>query len=344
MLDIFSNDAFSTRELTDAISTPPFMPGAAGLIVPWQETGVSVTLIGIEEVAGELALVDPSAYGAPGQTFVDPKRKMRPFAIPHYQIDDSVMAAEVQGVREFGTDSQLRTVATLLAQRMADRIQNKMDPTLEYQRLNALKGIIIDSASNPILNLFTGFEVSQEAETAFDLSNASPASGALRRKCAGVVRTIANNLAGVPFGGVVGSLCGDAFFDDLIAHPEVVLSYRNTSMAEVLRQGYLQPGGSKIYGAFEFGGIVWQNYRGAIGGTAMVNTDKCHLFPIGTPGLYRTYMAPADYMDTVNTPGQRRYAHQWPRADNKGVHLQLQMNTLNLVTRPKVLMLGKRGA
>jgi hypothetical protein len=74
----------------------------------------------------------------------------------------------------------------------------------------------------------------------------------------------------------------------------------------------------------------------------MVHTDKCHIFPIGTPGLYRTYMAPADYMDTVNTPGQRRYARQWNRLDGKGVHLQLQMNTLNLCTRPKVLMIGKR--
>lgn len=341
MLDIFSNDAFSTRELTDAISTPPFVPGAAGTIVPWQEQGVSTTLIGIEEVAGELALVDPSAYGAPGQTFTDTKRKMRPFSIPHYQIDDNVMAVEVQGVREFGTDSQLRTVANLFAQRMADRIQNKMDPTLEFQRLNALKGIIIDSGSNTILNLFTGFEVSQEAEVDFDLDNAAPASGALRKKCAGVSRTMATNLAGVQF-NEIGALCGDAFFDDLIAHPEVVLSYRNTPMSEVLRQGYMLPQGNKVYAAFEFGGIVWQNYRGAIGGTAMVNTDKCHLFPLGTPGLYRTYLAPADYIDTVNSPGQRRYARQWERQDGKGIHLQLQMNTLNLCTRPKVLMLGKR--
>lgn len=344
VLDIFSDNAFSCIELTDAIATPPFVPGRAGQVVPWQETPVSTRTIMVEQIDGELGIVNPTPYGGVGQTFVDPKRTAFPLAIPHYQIDDSVMAEEVRGVREFGTENQLRTVANLLSQRMADRVQNKMDPTLEYQRLGALKGIILNGDGSTYLNLFTAFGVSQEAEVAFDLSNATPASGALRKVCASIVRTMATNLKGLPMGGVIAE-CSDTFFDALIAHPEVVLSYRNTDMAEVLRQGYVFPNGQKIYGAFEFGGIIFENYRGAvIAGTSWVAADKCHMFPLGVPGLYRTVLAPADYIETVNTPGLRRYARQWVRDDGKGVSLQMQMNTLNFCARPKVLMKGKLGA
>ena len=107
-----------------------------------------------------------------------------------------------------------------------------------------------------------------------------------------------------------------------------------------MRQSYVQ--GGQSYGSFFFGGITWENYRGAVGATAFVNTDKCHLFPVGVPGLFRTYYAPADYIETVNTVGRRLYGKQYDMPNGKGVHLDTQMNALNICTRPKVLIQGKR--
>lgn len=341
VLDVFNSDAFGVIELSHAFATPPFVPGAAGMAVPWQERGVATRTIMVEEQGGEIAILNPRPYNAPGETFADVKRTARPLAIPHYAIEDAVMADEVQGVRAFGEAQATRSVGDLLSQRMADRLQNKFDPTLEFQRLGALRGIIVNGDTTTYLNLFTAFGVTQEAEVDFDLDNATPASGALRKVCAQTVRTITNNAQGLTITSV-GALCGDAFFDDLLSHPEVVLSYRNSSMAEVLRQGYVLPNGNKIYGAFEFGGIVWQNYRGSIGGTPFVNTDKTHLFPMGTPGLYNTVYAPAGFWDTVNQPGLKRYARQYMRLDGRGVNVQMEMNTLNFCSRPKTLVQGKR--
>lgn len=340
-LDIFNSDAFSATTLSLAFSVPPFVPGAAGTIVNWQERGIPTRSFMIEEVGGELAILNPRPYDAPGETFIDPKRTVRSLTIPHYGIEDAVMAGEVQGVRAFGESNVLRSVGDLLSQRMADRLQNKFDPTLEYQRLGALKGVILNGDSSTYLDLFSEFGVSQEAEVDFDLDNANPASGALRKKCAQTVRTMTNNANGISFTSV-GAFCGDAFFDDLVAHKEVVESYKNTSMAEVLRQGYILPNGNKLYGVFEFGGIVWMNYRGQVGATTFVHTDKCHLFPLGAPGLYHTRYAPAAFWDTVNQPGQKRYARQYMRPDGRGIQLQMEMNTLNFCSRPKVLMKGKR--
>lgn len=343
MLDIFNSDAFRVTTLTDAINAIPFVPGRAGQLIDWNESGIATTTASIEEKAGVLTMVNPTARGGPGQSVAKQKRTARQLAVPHYQTDDGIYAEEVQNVRAFGSETQVQTVTGMVNDRMSELVMLGMDPTLEYQRVGAVKGVILNADGTTLYDLFSEFGVSQASEVAFDLSNASPASGVLRKACAGVVRTIADNLGGVGFIGV-HAFCGDAFFDDLLAHKEVVNSYLNTPMAEVLRQGYVYPNGNRVYGAFEFGGIVWENYRGKVGASAMVNTDKCHIFPVGVPGLFRTLYAPADYVETVNTIGLPRYARMYPMQNGKGVNLEVQMNALSYCTRPKVLIKGKRGS
>ncbi|MBN8262506.1 MAG: major capsid protein [Xanthomonadales bacterium] len=339
-LDVFNGDAFSTLSLTDAINKVPFVPGRAGQVAGWEEESVPTTQIMIEEIGGELKLVDPTPRGGPGQPGAGEKRNARSLVVPHYQVDDFIMADSVQNVRAFGQTSTLEVLQERVNARLRNLVSWRLDPTLEHQRVGAIKGIILNADGSTLYNLFTEFGVTQEAEVDFDLDNAAPVDGVLRKKCAGIVRKIAGNLGGVATGPIFAE-CGDAFFDDLLAHPEVRESYKNTDMASVLRDGYVTPNGT-IYGVFEFGGIVWENYRGGVGGTPFIGTDACHIFPVGVPGLWRTIFAPADYEETVNTPGLPRYAKQYPSANGKGRHLEVQMNALNYCTRPKVLMKGKR--
>jgi hypothetical protein len=338
VLDVFKGDPFNVLSLTDAINKIPFVPGRAGMLVPWNPRGVPTTSIMLEEREGVLTMIPPTPRGGPGQVIAKTKRTARSIAIPHFQRDDAVYADEVQGVREFGEEQTLETVQGVLNARMADHTQD-FDTTLEYSRLGALKGIVT-YADGTTLNLFDFFGVTQETEIDFDLDNATPASGALRKAAAAAVRTSMSNLGGTPIAGL-HALCGDAFFDDLLAHTEVRASYTGTDMARVLREGYVYPNGMKVFGAFEFGGIVWENYRGSIGGTAFVNTDKCHIFPVGV-SIYREVYAPADYVETVNTIGLPRYAKQFEMPNGKGINMEMQMNALSYCTRPKSLLLGKR--
>lgn len=340
-LNVFEQDAFGVISLTDSINKLPFIPGRAGQVIEWNDRGITTTSVMIEEQDGVLQMLNPTPRGGPGETKAKDKRRARSLLVPHYQHDDAIIADEVQGVRAFGSETDVQTVMGLVNTRLSDAVNLVLDPTLEFQRLGAVKGVIVNQDGSTLYDLFTEFGVSQEAEVNFDLDNASPANGALRKKCAGVVRTIANNLGGVGFTGV-HAFCGDAFFDDLLAHAEVTASYAGTPMAQVLREGYIYPNGNKVYGAFEFGGIVFENYRGMNGTEAMVHTDKCHVFPVGVPGLFRTVYAPADYIETVNTIGLPRYAKQWASANGKRVEMESQSNPLSYCTRPKVLIKGKR--
>lgn len=337
MLDIFRDDAFGVVPLTDAINKVRFVPGRIGQLNLFQETGVATTSVALEDRDGVLTLVAPTPRGGPGTTIDKSKRNLRALSIPHFEINDAVMAEEVQGVRAWGSESATETVMTKVMERMQTHSQSH-EATHEYARIGAIKGTVT-YADGSTLDLFDAFDVSQLGEVDFDLDNASPAAGALRKKCASVIRSLAGVLEGIPFSGA-HALCGDAFFDDLIAHPEVRATYEGWSAAAELRQGYVQGGLS--YGAFPFGGLMWENYRGQVGGTPFIDTNKCHIFPLGVPGLFRSYYAPADYIETVNTLGRRFYVKQYEMPNGKGIHLDSQMNALDICTRPNVLLQGKR--
>jgi hypothetical protein len=338
MLNIFGDSAFSVASLTDAINNVPFVPGRCGQVIDWNEQGVTTTTIMIEQVSGVLKLLNPSQRGGPGDTKAKDKRNLRALVVPHYQHDDGFNADEVQGVRAFGSESEVQAISSLVNQRQAEAVSLVLDPTLELQRLGAVKGIILNADGTTLYNLFTEFGVSQEATIDFNLDAATD-TGAVRGVCADAIDLIADNLGGTTFGGV-RAFCGKTFFKTLIANIEIRNSYKGQSMANVLRDGYVDPSGNKTYGVFEFGGIVFESYRGKNGGTALVGDNEVRIFPVGVPGLFRTVYAPADYMETVNTVGLPRYSRQYLSPNGKRVELESQMNALSYCTRPKVLLQG----
>lgn len=341
MLDVFNDDAFSVVSLTDAINKIKFVPGRIGAMGLFTPSGVATTSIAIEEKSGILSLVSPSPRGGPGSTLTKNRRTLRNLTVPHFELNDAIMAEEVQGVRAWGQETGTETVMAKVAERLALHSQ-VLAATEEYARIGAIKGIVT-YADGTTLNLFTEFGVSAENERNWDLGAGSPAAGVVRKTCAAVYRQIAGILEGASFTGV-HAICGDDFFDDLIAHTEVRASYLQQQEASQLRTGYVDGGAGGSYGSFNFGGITWENYRGSVGATTFIEAAKAYFFPVGVPGLFRTYFAPADYIETVNTMGQRLYAKQYDMPNGKGVHMDVQMNALHLCTRPNVLLKGKRAA
>lgn len=338
MLDIFNSDLFGVVPLTDAINTPVFAPGRIGQLGIFQEQSVASTTIVIEEQAGQLALIAPTPRGGPGVTLGKVGRKGRALKVPHFEINDAVMAEEVQGVRAWGTEDQVQFVQDLVSGRLLlHRASHEV--TIEYSRIGAIKGLIT-YADATTLDLFDEFDVTQEGEQDMALDVDGTATSALRVKCQGIIRLVGENLGGMPFTGI-RALCGNTFFDNLMANKEVIQTYLQTPNAGALRQSWVTPNGL-IWSSVELFGISWENYRGGVGATKFVDDDLCHFYPEGVPGLFKTYLAPADYNETVNRPGQRMYVKQYDMPNDKGVNLDSQTNNLNICTRPKCLIQGKR--
>ena len=342
MLDIFNNDAFSVTSLTGAMREIRHRPGFISRRGLFQTTSVSTLSVASEKDKNENIMIVPSSpRGAPGTTFGRTRRSILNLTIPHFQVNDAVLADEVQGVRAFGEMQAVETLQAKIANRAAEASQF-FSITEEFHRLKVLtEGKLYDADGATVIADFTtivGENPAGEIDFSFDTNK----GGLLRKFCANVHRTMAQALDGLPFDGIE-FICGDTFFDDLVANEEVRAAYEGHSGAMQLLDAYVSGSGQNdTFGEVNFAGIRFINYRGYFNGTPAVHADKAHGYPTGVPMLFQTVHGPADYIETVNTMGQRLYAKQWRMDNDKGINLEFQMNALHYCTRPRVLVKARR--
>lgn len=326
ILDIFGDDAFGVVSLTDSINRMPFIPGRAGALGIWDEEGINTTDVAIEDVQGTIALVPDKKRGAPPSQNVTEKRNLRKLSVPHLPLADTVSADEIQNVRIFGAGSQLQAVQQVVQRKMM-RMTTNIDLTIEYQRIAALQGIILDSDGTTVIyNLMTEFNVSQPTQDFVFSNSDTDVLNVLRA----VSRKVEANLGAAVYDHI-HVFCGETWFDELVSHASVKDSYR---YFQATGQNQNPNRDDLRFRGFRFGGFLFEEYRGSVGGVDFVDDHEAIAFPVGVPGMYRTYFAPADYMETVNTQGLPRYAKQEPMRFNRGIELEVQSNPLSICTRP----------
>lgn len=334
-MDIFNNDAFSLVSMTAGVEKMPTVPTFLGNLGLFESEGIETNIASIEQVGQTLQLIKTSQRGtAPAMGATD-KRTMRNFNIPRVAKADQIFAAEIQGIRAFGTDSELETVVQKVAQKQA-KLSREVELTLEYHRLGAIQGILLDSDNSTIYNYFTEFGISQPAEIDFDLDNASPARGALMALVKSVKRSIIRALGTAAPGIRIIALCGDTFFDQFTSHPEVEKTYLNWNAAESLRAG-------EVFSSFRWGEVEWVNYQGTDdNSTVAIGVDKVKFVVQGVPGLFRRINGPGETFETVNTIGRDLYSMLVRDNDrNMWVQPEVYAYPLHICTRPEVLLRGR---
>ncbi len=333
-LDAFTADAFSMHSLTATFNKVPYQPMRLGALKIFQEAGVRTTSIDIESVDGRLSLIQTSARGGAA---VDPliaaKRKLRTFRAYHLERDSAVYADEVQNIRQFGSETELQQLEQIVAERLTE-LRPMHEVTLEYHRVNAVQGILLDADGSTLLNLFTEFGVSQQVH---DIALGTGSTD-VRGRIIAAKRLAEASLGGLVINGWIG-LCSSGWFDALVAHATVVTSLANQESI-ALR--------SDLRDGFPFAGVNWEEYRGSVtipdgagGGTAtFIPANTAWLIPVCSPSIFITRFAPADYEETVNTMGLPLYAKQAadPSGFNKFRKLNTQSNPICLCLRPEAVI------
>lgn len=337
MIDIFGNDAFSMQELSDSIRVIPNMFGRLDELKLFPYKGVATTSIMVEERDGVLNLLPTATRGAPGSANVRMKRKLRTFALLHIPNDSEIKADDIQNLRALDGSAQLAAAQDVVAEELETH-RTKHDITREHLRAGALRGDIIDADGTELLNLFTEFGIAQ-TEVDFVLGTVGTN---VQTKCLAVRRAIELGLLGDVMTGVRG-LCSPTFFDALVSHDSVERAWDRW-------QGQSNMLGSDPRKGFTFGGITFEEY---IGQATYLNEDgtttkrvfipdgDVRFFPEGTRQSFRTYVGPADFMETVNTIGQPFYAKMAPDPQfNRWMGVHSQQNPLPLCLRPQLLVRG----
>lgn len=330
--DIFNNDAFHLMPLSQSMSLMPYQPTRIREMGLFQEEGINTLTVMVEMENGLLRLVPTAARGAPGQVETLTRRNVRPFASVHLPQRVALLADEVQGLRAFGSQTELELATDRMNKKLAVAKRN-LEYTIEYQRIGAIKGKILDADGVSIItNLFTEFGVAQQTK---DMHLDAPAT-LLFLEFVELKRQLEDQLGAVPY-TEIRVLCSSGFFDSLTSHIAVIDSYKYQS-AQVTRADNRK-------GFEPTPGLIFEEYRGAVGGNAFIEPNCAYAIPMGVPDLFSTYYSPADTLDAVNTMGLPFYASIEPMDHGKGLDILTQSNPLHLCNRPNaIIKLGKNAA
>lgn len=331
-LNIFDDDAFSVTSLSDSIETGPYKPRLLGSLGLFTDKPIRTTTAYVEKKGGKLSILSTANRGTVKNVKSRRDREMVPFKVPHIPYFSEILADDVQNVRAKDSESELEAVATIVNEELLE-MKEDHEVTTEWQRVGALKGEIIDGdGTSVIVNLFDEFEVTQT------VINWSTTDANLTSFCTEVIRTMADILGNITFSNIIG-ICGDEYFDNFVIHSSVTSAYDRWRDGEYLRVAHMGPEWYSIAAnGFQFQNIMFINYRGKIGDTDFIASDEAYFVPMGIPKLFRSILAPADFMETVNTLGQRFYAKQERLRFDKGVELHTQSNALEMCTRPDAII------
>lgn len=323
---IFDDEAFSVSSLTAAINEQQYLPGRLSSLGLFQEEGITTLTVQIEKDGDTLALVPAGERGTSGLVVGASKRTLIPFNTVHLPERFTIKADEIQGIRAFGTRTELQAVQDVVNARLL-KARRQLDVTHEYQRMGALNGQILDADGKTILlDLYQRFGVQKQTlKMGFKTAGVK-----LRVQCMEALDKQEEALGSTTTSGS-RAFCGKNFWAALVTHNDVEETYKNTLQAAALRGDARE--------AFEFGGIIWERYRGRIAGQPFVHDDKALLVPEGVPDVYISAFAPADYMETVNTQGIPYYSKIEPMPFNKGMAGEAQSNPLHICTRPRAQIL-----
>ncbi|WP_374979246.1 major capsid protein [Pseudomonas solani] len=317
-ITIFQDEAFSVPNLAAVLNADHVVPGqiaAAGLFT--EEPSATVTQQ-IEKDGDTLELVAAVPRGAPGQAVLKAGRELIPFNCVHLPQEINIYADEIQGIRAFGSRTELEVAQDVVNARL-DKARLQLDLTHEYHRVGAIKGLILNKDGSTLLNLYDRFGIEQHV---IEIDFGEDVSAQLTE-----VLDLQEDAMGItPYSGQIG-WCGRNFWKELIAAPSVREAYLASEAAAQLRGDRRE--------SFEFGGALWVRYRGKLPGAPFVGDDDAYLVPDNAPDLFKTIFAPANYMETVNTPGLPYYAKLEPMDFNKGVKGEAQSNPLHICTRPR---------
>jgi Phage major capsid protein E len=340
IVNIFRNDAFSEVALTSSVERVPHLPQVLSDMDLFTPNPIRTTALAVEERNGILSLVPMSERGAPTNAERNTeRRRMRYFDVPRIFKGDTIHSHELQNIREFGQETVLMQVQAEVARRLAGPtgILTHLDYTEEYQRLAAVQGYLLDSDGSVWFNWYDEFGIAKPDAIVFALAAKIP--GTLRPLINELVRGMARSSQGAfTTATTVTALCGDAFYDLFITHPDVEKTYVNWSDAQELRRG-------GAFSHFVFAEVEWVNYRGSDdNSTIKIAGDEVKLFPKNAPGVFEKAMAPGESFEWINTPGKERYVVPiFDRDRNSWWRMEAYEYPLFICKRPEVLRTARLG-
>lgn len=343
---------YDSTALTGQINRVPNRYGMIAALGIFASEGIGSTNVEIREEEGSLKLLTHRERGSGAQQNDRQRGRTKVIKAAHFELEDLITPSDVQDrLAVIGRDKQPESVDYVLAKLLVE-MASKHFITLEWLRMGALKGVVLDGdGTTELLNLYTEFGKTKKTVD-FVLGTAGTD---IIAKTEEVVDHIGTNLNGEVMDGVEG-ICSTTFFNKLIQHAKVEKFYQNWQAAVAISHPQRDTRGGNWGRVFEFHGITFREYKGRAplsGGTTakFVADDYCHFFPVGTMDTFADYFAPPDTLDTVNVQAALEsdpdfggvaqiFASPEILKHGKGVEIYTESNPVPLCKRPELLVEG----
>lgn len=326
----FSNQ-FEVTDYTQELNIIPNTWGLINELGIFTEEGIASNTVTLESKGGTIAVVGDQRRGTRAQVGKDEVSSLKAFTTTHHPYDDALFAHELQGRRAYGTADQADTESRAIADKLS-RIRMAHAQTLELARASTLVNGTQWSPNGTVTeNFYTTFGITR---TEIDFVLGTATTEVNEKIQAGVAAIQDNLLSGEVITGVV-VLCGTNFFNKLVRQANVKEAYKfYASTQEGQRNGYR----SGRYQIFDHAGVRFIEYRGSIGGNALIPTDEARMIPTGTLDTFKTLYSPAAKFDLVNTIGEQAYVWTYRDSKNTKIELESESNFINMVRRPAAIV------
>jgi len=326
-LDIFQDDAFSVTSLSQTITDIPDVPTKLGDKGLFQEEGISTLSFMIERQGSSIKLLPTAPRGGVREPVALGPRKLIPLMAMHIPATFSVLADEVQGIRAYGSETEVEQASTLV-QRKMNVVRASMDLTHEHMRVGALKGQVKDANGDTLLDVYDAFGMAQQTQF---WNIAVAANGDPKASIITLKSMIRAKMGGRSFGRI-RVICSLGFFTALVQNTKMIKAWELWNQGAYLRADQVNGGD------FEFAGVVFEVYDGGTSAGDFIEDGIAYAYPEGVPGMFQSKFAPADYMETVNTQGLPFYAKMEPMTFNKGVIGEAQSNPIHFNSLPEAVI------
>ncbi|QFT69313.1 hypothetical protein FIU93_21175 [Labrenzia sp. THAF35] len=335
---------YTNSDLTQEVNRIPNQYGLLNAlgIAPF-ETKTS-RFVRIEFKNGQIYVLAARPRGAPGTVGPDETEGGVIIEIPYFPHLENISVDDVDGLLEV-VNGQVtpRSLDRELARKLMN-IRKHHSITLEFIRLGMLKGLITDGEGTTLYDLYDLFDI-QKKTVDFLLGTAATD---VRAKCEEVVDHQMTNLQGETTSGV-HSVVSPTFFNKLITHPNVEKFWLQAQNSSEHRELNRQMMGGSWGRVFEFGDILFREYKGGLpvkrkNGTietvANVQAGKGHAYPAGTQDMMKTFEAPVHHIAHVNdAPDQDSIFISRKELDHgEGYELKSQSNRLAVCKQPDTIV------
>lgn len=333
------SNGFQLVDWTDEIENIDNQFGLITGLNLFRNQGISQTAVVFDKSYNDTTLL-PQVSRRSRETTKGNDRKVDVFSLPlaYFKHSDYITPEDIQSWRMVGTPDSPETFANVRVQKLTD-MRYQVDQTLEYMKLQAVKGVTATPDGTVLANMFTEFGVSQNTID-FDLGDSTTDVDA---KIAELKRYLATNLK---TGGVIGQirvLVDPLFFDKLINHPQIRqawLYYQNSGIQRN-RDATNQFMSWGSVDQFEHRGVTFMTYD-ALFKLPDDTTEKAiedntgYTIVDGVRDLYRGYFGPSNKLSGANQVGREIFAYEFSDPKDEFHEMQVETSPLFFITQPRM--------